>query len=123
MVAFKSPEESGWTEKAAAYDQVLRHGTALWMGTSGEQLLALIYKATVRTPMIIAAQVRIARAAIKQEKTALTAAMRADVKIPMRWPYLLRICTACMTARLGCGVMMTRKGKGGPFHGPRNFPG
>src|SRR4029434_417794 len=109
MVAFKSPEESGWTEQAPAYDQVRLRGTALWMGTSGEQLLALIYKAIVRTPMIIDAQVPQARHAIKQEITAVTAAMRADGKITMRWPYLLRICTACMTARLGCGVMMTRK--------------
>jgi SAM-dependent methyltransferase len=63
--------------------------TALWMGTSGGQLLALIYKAIVRTPMIIDAQVPHARDAIKQEIMAATEAMRADGKITMRWPYLL----------------------------------
>lgn len=63
--------------------------TALWVGTSGEQILALIYKAIVRTPMIIEAQAPQARDAIKQQIRAAAEAMRVDGKITMRWPYLL----------------------------------
>jgi SAM-dependent methyltransferase len=63
--------------------------TALWVGTSGEQILTLIYKAIVRTPMIIEAQAPQAREAITQQIRAAAEAMRADGKIRMRWPYLL----------------------------------
>jgi ubiquinone/menaquinone biosynthesis C-methylase UbiE len=63
--------------------------TALWTGTSGEQILALIDKAIVRMPIIIEAQAPQARDAIKQAIRAAAEAMRADGKITMRWPFLL----------------------------------
>lgn len=63
--------------------------TASWTGATGEQLLELIFKAIVRTPMIIEAQAPQARDAIKQQIRASAEALRADGKIAMRWPYLL----------------------------------
>ena len=62
---------------------------ALWTGTTGEQLLALIYKAIVRAPMIIEAQAPEAREAIKQSIASAAEKMRVDGTITMRWPYLL----------------------------------
>jgi len=62
---------------------------ALWTGTTGEQLLELIYRAIVRAPMIIDAQAPEARDAIKQEIISGAEAMRVDGTITMRWPYLL----------------------------------
>jgi ubiquinone/menaquinone biosynthesis C-methylase UbiE len=67
----------------------LQKGTALWTGTTGEQLLALIYKAIVRAPMIIEAQRPEAREAIKQSIRSAAETMRIDGTITMRWPYLL----------------------------------
>jgi ubiquinone/menaquinone biosynthesis C-methylase UbiE len=62
---------------------------ALWTGTSGEQVLALISKSLVRAPMIIEAQAPQAREAIKQEIRTTAEAMRSNGQITMRWPYLL----------------------------------
>jgi SAM-dependent methyltransferase len=67
----------------------IRKNTALWTGTSGEQLLALIFKSIVRLPMIIEAQAPRAREAIEREIMVGAEAMRADGRITMRWPYLL----------------------------------
>jgi ubiquinone/menaquinone biosynthesis C-methylase UbiE len=67
----------------------LQKRMAHWTGTTGEQLLALIYKAIVRAPMIIEAQAPEAREAIKQAITSAAEAMRIDGTISMRWPYLL----------------------------------
>ena len=62
---------------------------AIWTGITGEQLLALIYKAIVRAPMIIEAQNPKARDAIKEDIKSAAEAMRIDGTITMRWPYLL----------------------------------
>jgi hypothetical protein len=67
----------------------IQKNTALWTGTTGEQLLELIYKAIVRAPMMIEAQAPQARDAIRQEIKAKAEAMRTNGKITMRWPYLL----------------------------------
>jgi len=63
--------------------------TAIWTGTSGQQVLDLIYKSIVRTPMIICAQAREVREAIDNEIKAGAELMRVKDKISMRWPYLL----------------------------------
>lgn len=68
---------------------VMEKRLALWTGTTGDQLLALIYKAIVRVPMLIEAQTPRAREAIKQELRAAADAMRTDGRITMRWPYLI----------------------------------
>ena len=68
---------------------LLHKGIALWTGTTGEQLLALIYKAIVRAPMMIEAQTPKAREAIKQDIMSAAETMRIDGTITMRWPYLL----------------------------------
>ena len=67
----------------------LQKRMALWTGTTGEQLLALIYKAIVRAPMIIEAQTPEAREAIKNDIISAAEAMRVDGTITMRWPYLI----------------------------------
>jgi SAM-dependent methyltransferase len=64
-------------------------GNAFWTGTSGEDLIDFIYKAIVRTPMLIQAQAPEAQEAIHRDIKAGTEALRADGKIRMRWPYLL----------------------------------
>ena len=67
----------------------LQKGTAFWTGNTGEQLLALIYKAIVRAQMIIEAQTPEARDAIKKGIKSAAETMRIDGMITMRWPYLL----------------------------------
>jgi ubiquinone/menaquinone biosynthesis C-methylase UbiE len=67
----------------------LQKRMALWTGTTGEQLLALIYKAIVRAPMIIEAQAPEAREAIKRDIMSAVETMRVDGTITMRWPYLI----------------------------------
>ena len=67
----------------------LQKRMALWTGTTGEQLLALIYKAIVRAPMLIEAQRPKAREAIKKDIMSAAEAMRVNGTITMRWPYLL----------------------------------
>ena len=67
----------------------IRKEMALWTGATGEDLLALIYRAIVRAPMLIEAQTPQARDAIKQDIKVAAEKMRVDGKITMRWPYLL----------------------------------
>jgi SAM-dependent methyltransferase len=62
---------------------------AQWTGTTGEQLLDLIYKAVVRAPMLIDAQTHKARDSIVHEIKVGAEAMRQHGYISMRWPYLL----------------------------------
>jgi SAM-dependent methyltransferase len=64
-------------------------GTAFWIGASGEDLIDFIYKAIVRTPMLIQAQVPDAQVAIHRDIKAGAEAMRMDGKIRMRWPCLI----------------------------------
>ena len=66
-----------------------RRKMALWTGSTGVELLDLIYKAIVRAPMLIEAQEPKAREAIKQAIISKAEAMETGGKITMRWPYLL----------------------------------
>jgi ubiquinone/menaquinone biosynthesis C-methylase UbiE len=63
--------------------------TAHWIGTNGEELIDFIYKAIVRTPMLIQAQTPNAQLAIHREIKTGAEAMRVDGRIRMRWPYLV----------------------------------
>jgi SAM-dependent methyltransferase len=63
--------------------------TAYWIGTSGEELLDFIYKAIVRTPMLIQAQAPDAQLAIHRDIKTGAEAIREDGRIKMRWPYLV----------------------------------
>jgi ubiquinone/menaquinone biosynthesis C-methylase UbiE len=94
----QAPPPFRFADEAEAQRSLTAHGfrdislqkrTALWTGTTGEQLLALIYKAIVRAPMIIEAQTPTARDAIKQSIRSAAETMRTDGTITMRWPYLL----------------------------------
>jgi hypothetical protein len=62
--------------------------TARWIGMSGEDLIDFIYKATVRTPMLIQAQAPGAQLAIHREIEAGAEAFRVDGRI-RRWHYLV----------------------------------
>jgi ubiquinone/menaquinone biosynthesis C-methylase UbiE len=87
---FADETEAKRTLAAHGFGSVsLQKRMALWTGTSGLQLLALIYKAIVRAPMIIEAQTPEAREAIKQSIASAAEKMRVDGRITMRWPYLL----------------------------------
>jgi SAM-dependent methyltransferase len=66
-----------------------RKETALWRGSTGADLLDLIYRALVRAPMLIDAQTPGAREAIKRQIVASAEAMRYGGRITMRWPYLV----------------------------------
>lgn len=87
---FADETEARRTLSAHGFQSIsLQKNMAHWTGTTGQQLLALIYKAIVRAPMIIEAQTPDAREAIKQSITSAAEAMRVDGTITMRWPYLL----------------------------------
>lgn len=89
---FQFADENEARRKLAALgyrDVAIRKNTALWTGRTGDDLLALIYKAIVRAPMLIEAQAPPAREAIKRDIKQAADAMRVDGKITMRWPYLL----------------------------------
>ena len=87
---FADETEAQTTPEAHGFAKIsFKKRMALWTGTSGEQLLALIYKAIVRAPMIIEAQTPEAREAIKQSIASAAENMRVDGRITMRWPYLL----------------------------------
>lgn len=94
----QAPPPFRFADEVEAQRSLMAHGfrnislqkrTALWTGNTGDQLLALIYKAIVRAPMIIEAQTPEARDAIKQDIKSAAEAMRIDGMITMRWPYLL----------------------------------
>ena len=94
----QAPPPFRFADETEAQRSLVAHGfrnislqkrTALWTGTTGEQLLALIYKSIVRAPMLIEAQTPRARDAIKQAIRSAAEAMRIDGMITMRWPYLL----------------------------------
>ncbi|MGB9141496.1 MAG: methyltransferase domain-containing protein [Aestuariivirga sp.] len=94
----QAPPPFRFADESEAQRTLVAHGfrnisfekrTAIWTGTTGEQLLALIYKAIVRAPMIIEAQTPEARDAIKHAIASAAEAMRVDGVITMRWPYLL----------------------------------
>ena len=93
---FADKDEARRTLSALGYrDIVIWQNMAFWTGRSGDDLLAMIYKAIVRAPMLIEAQTPPAREAIKRDIKEAADAMRIDGKITMRWPYLLA------SARLG----------------------
>ena len=73
----------GFTNIGCSYE------TALWVGETGQDLLDLIYKAIVRTPMLIEAQAPAAQEAIKNDIRDGAEAMKINNQIEMRWPYLL----------------------------------
>lgn len=62
---------------------------AFWYGSSGEELLELIFKAIVRAPMLINGQSPDAQEAIKKDIVANAETLRKEGRIVMRWPYLL----------------------------------
>jgi ubiquinone/menaquinone biosynthesis C-methylase UbiE len=70
-------------------DIAYREMIATWTGESGQDVLDMIYKAIVRTPMMIEAQSPKARDAIKKQIVDQSEAMRTNGKIKMRWPYSL----------------------------------
>jgi SAM-dependent methyltransferase len=89
---FRFADESEATQALTAQgftDPSFATGTAFWIGTSGDDLLDFIYKAIVRTPMLIQAQAPEAREAIHGDIKAGAEAFCASGKIRMRWPYLL----------------------------------
>lgn len=87
---FADETEARRTLKAHGFQNIFpQKRMALWTGTTGEELVALIYKAIVRAPMIIDAQTPKAREVIKQAITSAAEEMRVDGTITMRWPYLL----------------------------------
>ena len=89
---FRFADESAATQALTAQgftDLSFATGAAFWTGTSGENLIDFIYKAIVRTPMLIQAQAPEAREAIHRDIKAGAEAMRADGPIRMRWPYLI----------------------------------
>jgi len=94
----RAPPPFRFADETEAQRTLIAHGfrnisvqkrMALWKGTTGEQLLALIYKAIVRAPMIIEAQSAEARDAIEEDIRSAAETMRIDGTITMRWPYLL----------------------------------
>jgi SAM-dependent methyltransferase len=70
-------------------DISLATGSAYWTGASGEDLIDFIYKAIVRTPMLIQAQTADAQRAIHEEIRAGAEAMRTVGGIKMHWPYVV----------------------------------
>ena len=87
---FADASEARRTLAACGFDDVdVRTGTALWTGTSGEQVLDVIYKAIVRAPMLIEAQPLRAREPIRNDIRNGAERLRRDGKIVMRWPYLM----------------------------------
>lgn len=72
------------------HDVAYEEHEALWSGHSGQDVLDLIYKGIVRTPMMIEAQSPDAREAIKKQIVEKSEAMRQrDGIIRMRFPYCL----------------------------------
>lgn len=76
-------------EAAGFQDAEVQKQEAMWTGSSGDDLLELLYKGIVRAPMLIDAQKPQARDAIREHLRAGAEAMCEDGKIRMRWPYLL----------------------------------
>ncbi len=70
-------------------DIAYREMTATWTGKSGQEVLDMIYKSIVRTPMMIEAQSPSARDVIKKQIVDKSEAMRTNGTIKMRWPYSL----------------------------------
>jgi hypothetical protein len=62
---------------------------AWWHGADAQQLLDLVYKSTVRAPMLIEAQSPGARRAIREDLRARVEAKRSEGRISLRWPFLL----------------------------------
>ncbi len=87
---FAEKIEAERTLTTYGFDNVAYHDkVAVWQGGSGQQVLDLIYKSTVRTSMIIEAQLPAARNAIKRDIITKAEAMRVNDTIKMRWPYAL----------------------------------
>ncbi|MEM9061255.1 MAG: methyltransferase domain-containing protein [Pseudomonadota bacterium] len=87
---FADPDEGKSSLEAAGFTSAhVQKQEAIWIGTSGDDLLELLYKGIVRAPMLIDAQEPQARDAIKEDLRLGAEAMRADGQIRMRWPYLL----------------------------------
>ncbi len=93
-----APSSSTFTEEDEAVETLAALGfrgiayaehDAIWRGSSGQDVLDLIYKGIVRTPMLIEAQTPNARDAIKQQIVGSAEALRQDGVISMRWPYCL----------------------------------
>jgi ubiquinone/menaquinone biosynthesis C-methylase UbiE len=62
---------------------------AWWHGADAQQLLDLVYKSTVRAPMLIEAQSPGSRRAIREDLRAQVEAKRLEGRISLRWPFLL----------------------------------
>lgn len=87
---FADPDEGKAALEAAGFISAkVQKREAIWIGTSGDDLLDLLYKGIVRAPMLIDAQQPQARNAIKEDLRAGAEAMRKNGEIRMRWPYLL----------------------------------
>ncbi len=87
---FADPAEGKAALEAAGFVSAnFEKQEAIWTGTSGDDLLELLYKGIVRAPMLIDAQKPQAREAIRENLRTSAEAMRKDGKIRMRWPYLI----------------------------------
>jgi SAM-dependent methyltransferase len=85
---FADPAEAESALAAQGFgDVAFDEHVAIWQGETGDDVLELIYKGIVRTPMVIEAQAPDARAAIKARIVEQSEAMRQDGVIRMRWPY------------------------------------
>ena len=82
-------EATAVLEAAALNPVCFERRMAIWTGDSGQALLDMIYKAIVRTPMMIDAQPPDAREAIHDALRSGAEAMRKNGRISMRWPYLI----------------------------------
>ena len=67
---------------------IFQKNMAIWSGSTGEDLLDLLYKGIVRAPMLIEAQEPEAKQAIIDDIRSGAEAFREGDKIRMRWPYL-----------------------------------
>lgn len=67
---------------------IFQKNMAIWSGSTGDDLLDLLYKGIVRAPMLIEAQEPRAKQAIIDDIRSGAEAFREGEKIRMRWPYL-----------------------------------
>ena len=68
-------------------DIAFREVPATWTGENGQEVLDIVYRSSVRTPMMIEAQLPAARDAIRSQIVERSEAMRREGVISMGWPF------------------------------------
>ncbi len=68
-------------------DIVFREAPAMWTGKNGQEVLDLVYRASVRLPMMIEAQPPAVRDAIRGQIVEQSEALRREGAISMSWPF------------------------------------